>query len=246
MSKALIFASLLALSSVPALAGKNIPVHFIILQESSGQGNEVWARDNKHIDAVLRKLNTDFYSQSPGTLVLGVKKVKKDSRLYNSPMSDGGKNSLIEIFQKDSNNYDLEDEGAILVVIARELKVDVSGRAERQGTDYSPTFIMRSVRNNPDPKAKDYVGGAAAIQTDAGLFSHEMGHLMDLRHRDNTKTSYNTENYTKDPQGIAIYKRYFQKMVGKNPKYGGGSSGGGSGGGGGGGGRGIDVHINLH
>jgi hypothetical protein len=244
MKARLIVLSALALSSLNAFAGKDIPVNFIILQESNGQGNEIWVRDNAHIQAVLNKINADYYNKDVATLKLGIKKIKKDSKLYNSNMSNGGSSSLIEIFQNEKNNFGLEENGAILVVIAREEKVDVNGRAERQDTDYSPTFIMRSVRNNLDPKAKDYIGGAAAIRTDAGLFVHEMGHLMDLRHKDNSKYSYHTDNYTVDDKGIEVYKKYFKQMSEYKPKSGksflnppsgnGGGNSGGSGSGSGG------------
>lgn len=196
----------LLLVSGNLLAKTKIPVNFIVLQESNGQGNELWAKDNVYLQRVLDKLNADFYSQASTELVLGKKQVVKDSRLHNSPMSSGSGNL---IGKYDGHSW--AKKGAILVVIAREEKVDVNGRAERQGMDYSPVFIMRTVKPTSGPSDKNF---QASVNTSAGLFSHEMGHMLDFNHADRVKTAYTTENYTKDATGIARYKAYFSKMAG--------------------------------
>lgn len=195
-------------------AKTNISVNFIVLQESNGQGNELWAKDNVYLQKMLDKLNADYYSQASTQLVLGKKQVVKDSRLHNAPQSSGSGN-LIDKYK----NHSWEKKGQILVVIAREEKVDVNGRAERQGLDYNPVFIMRTVKPTTGPLDKNY---QASINTSASLFSHEMGHMLNFNHADRVKTVYTTENYTKDPTGITRYKAYFAKMAG----YAGGGGGG--------------------
>lgn len=231
MKTSLIFGLGLLIISGNLLAKTKIPVNFIVLQESNGQGNALWAKDNVYLQKVLDKLNADYYSQASSELVLGKKQVVKDSRLHNSPMSSGS-NTLIDKYK----NHSWEKDGQILVVIAREEKVDVNGRAERQGLDYDPVFIMRTVRSTTGPADKAYQG---SINTSASLFSHEMGHMLNFNHADRVKTAYTTENYTKDPTGIARYKAYFSKMA----SYAG--SGGKGGGSGGGGGRGRDGGGNF-
>jgi len=141
MKTSMIFGLGLLIISGNLYAKTKISVNFIILQESNGQGNEIWARDNVYLQSVLNKLNADYYSQASTELVLGKKQIVKDSRLHNSPMSSGSR-TLIDKYKEHS----WEKKGQILVVIAREEKVDVNGRAERQGLDYDPVFIMRTVK----------------------------------------------------------------------------------------------------
>lgn len=215
MKTSLIFGLGLLIISGNLFAKTKLSVNFIVLQESSGQGNELWAKDNIYLQRVLDKINTEYYSQASTELVLGKKQIVKDSRLYNAPMSSGSGN-LIDKYK----NHSWEKKGQILVVIAREEKVDVNGRAERQGLDYNPVFIMRTVKPTEKPTDTSFDPSA---KTSAGLFVHEMGHMLNFNHADRVSTTYTTENYTKDPTGITRYKAYFVKMA----SY---SSGGGGGG----------------
>ena len=215
MKTSLIFGLGLLIISGNLMAKTKIPVNFIVLQESNGQGNELWARDNLYLQSVLDKLNKDYYSQASTELVLGKKQVIKDSRLHNAPMSSGSGN-LIDKYK----NHSWEKKGQILVVIGREDKVDVNGRAERQGLDYNPVFIMRTVKPTARPTDSTWAG---SVNTSASLFSHEMGHMLNFNHADRVSTSYTTENYTKDPTGITRYRAYYTKMA----NYASGNGGGG-------------------
>ncbi len=189
---------------------RSIPVNLIILQESNGQGNEVWAKNNVYAQAVIDGINNAHYKSGAIQLKLGSKKIVKDSRLYHSPMSSGS-NTLIKKYDGQGKK------GSILVVIAREEKVDVSGRAERQGTDHSPVFIMRTVLHNPDPAKSDYVAGPNSIRVSAGLFVHEMAHMMNLNHQDRSNRAIHTENYTKVAAGKQIWEGYLKKLASYNP-----------------------------
>lgn len=230
-------AALLTLGMTSFSFAGDIPVNFIILQESNGQGNEVWTKNNSYVDSMLKNINETLYKKSSVKLKLGSKRITRDSRLYNSPMSNGS-SALIDKYKKSGVN------GSILVVVARETKVDVNGRAERQGVDYSPVFIMRTVWNHADPKNRDYVGGIRSNQSSAKLFVHEMAHMMDLRHSDRPKSGTHTENYTTTSYGISIYKNYLNKLgsYNKSGSKGSGNGSGGSGGGNGGGGRNVVHH----
>lgn len=204
MKTLMIFGLSLFVLSGNVFAKTKISVNFIILQESSGQGNELWADNNIYLQRVLDKINTEYYSQASTELVLGKKQMVKDSRLYNAPQSSGSGN-LIDKYK----NHSWEKKGQILVVIAREDKVDVNGRAERQGLDYNPVFIMRTVKPTSRPTDTSFDPSA---KTSAGLFVHEMGHMLNFNHADRVSTTYTTENYTKDSTGITRYKAYFMKM----------------------------------
>lgn len=228
--------SAMTLSFASIAAEKIIPVRMIILTESNGQGNEVW-RNTAYTDAVMKRINEEHYKSNEFELKIVSKLVVRNSKDYHSRQKS--------LRGKYGDRYNKN--GEIIVVLSREEKVDYNGIAAKQGVTYAPYFVMRAVRNSDDPKSLDYIYGHRSIVTSAGLFVHEMGHMLNLNHADRTSSPVHTENYTKVAGGTSIWMNYFRKLASysnsSTPGTGGGST---TGGGGGGGRRDPPPRYNLH
>ena len=181
-----------------------IPVHINVLTEDNGQGNEHW-RNSTYTDKMMRYINEKMLNSSAANLKLVKTTVIRNSRDYHSSQKD-----LVKKYKH------LDQKGAIVVVISREIKVDTSGRAKSVDYEEAPFFVMRSHLFNPDPKASDYVYKQSSIEAVGRLFVHEFAHQMNLKHSGETKAGKpHTDNFTTVAAGKKHYEDYFRYLLKK-------------------------------
>lgn len=192
-------------ANITAQASVEIPVDFVVLQDSAGSGNSPWADpDGTFIPRVLQSINTRFFVTERAEFVMGELQVLQNSDLYHSPQR-----RLMRRYRQHRQR------GRILVVISREERIDSHGLAEKQGVTYRPVIIMRGAYQdtaNPMTQIPDYLESDLHVTQAAGLFRHELGHQINFRHIvDNP--ALNTDNFTSVPEARERWESYLERLA---------------------------------
>lgn len=181
-----------------------IPIDLIVLQETDGTGNELWAHDNAFVDRVLDRINHRFFETDRAEFYVAEKQVLQDSRLYNTSQHD-----LLKRYVGQ------RQKGRILVVVSNERMIDSHGLGRKQAVVYDPVIIMRGAFQDPQNPAThipDYKGSDLHVNQEAGLFRHELGHQMNYFHIvDNP--AVNTDNYTSLPDQRDRWETYLVHLA---------------------------------
>jgi len=196
-------------------APREVIVDLVVLQkdvqrrDGRGEGNEHWINDNRYTDAVFKMVN-DIY----GSKEVKFKVVK--TRLVSDKYYKMSQKKLL----KEGYFRNRRGKGKIVAVVSSEIyDGSSSGRAVDVDAISNPMMIIRSRKNGHDPIGPDYALGTAGITNAAYLFTHELGHMMDLNHKeevDYLNTVY-TENYVyphkSGPDGRRYYEHYFKNCL---------------------------------
>lgn len=196
-----------------------IPVLFYIMTDNAGRGNDKWLTKD-YTDKVIAEVNR-IYDSRFVTFVVRAKYVYKDTDLYEK-----SQHKLLNKF----NDYAIP--GSLSIVISSEDYDGSSSGLTRGSITRAPLFIMRSRYNGIYEHGPRYFGSKQAINATALLITHELGHEMGLKHKEDIKRSkgeiLHTENYVRpgkdlnlNGKGKKFYEKYFSTCIGnKNSRFG--------------------------
>lgn len=191
-------------------APRDVTVNMIVLQDDAGRGNAHWAHDDRYTNAVFRLVN-DIYSSVHVRFRVS-KTVKRSSRDYYDKQGD-----LL-------NRYDehpLRKKGQVLVIVSGEPYDGTSSGKAFYGPSTRPMMVVRSRFNDHLPTDQAYAYSDSGIRNSAFLFTHELGHMMGLKHGDLLKIKkgefVHTENYVyphhSGADGRRFYENFFKKCL---------------------------------
>ncbi len=176
----------------PVYVEQGIGVTFYVTRKTNGQGNEKWF-DRAFVNRLIDRVNTFVALPGHKMFVKSINPISNDNN-FNAPTQ----NELLVLF----NNLRLHKQ--IVVIITGEDTQDSAGLAFSGETDWT-YFALRSRYNGEESYSE------TALNDNAQIFLHELGHKMGLAHWDGVSLVH-TDNFYGVLEGRNMMDRYLSKL----------------------------------